>query len=275
MAGLVSIQIDTSGYAEALLRFREFSKKTLREDIRDEARLLGQMLIKLTPPKSQAQGRAAVARDIGYIADGISDEFFYSIQNRYGSHNVQTTHYTEGGGAHIFLDWGELTDDLSRLKQYHRSQRTRRGRINRGSRVQVTPERWTVKNALVVPKAIKERYIKYEQDFVGAARGGWAYGTLALGGKAPSWVSRHATSTFGGYEDATNSERPSFTFRNRSPWADNGGEAQRITRQAVEICTQNLDKRFAAAQAYAAVRAGFAVRTATSVIKAAMDAALS
>ena len=265
----VGIQVDTTAYGQALLRWREFSKRSFAGDIRAEARLLGQMLIRLTPPNSQAQGRAAVKRDIGYIADGISDSFFHHMAGRHGMRDVQQTIRTADGSAKMFVDWGEMCDDFSRLKQYHRSQRTRRGRVNRGSRIHVTPERWEVKNALVVPRSLKDRYVQYEQGFVGAAKGGWAVGTIALGGRAPAWVSRHANATFGGFRDDTGSERPSFTFFNRSPWAGSGEEALRITRDAVRIRTENIDKRIAAAQQHAARQAGFVIRNVVSAARAA------
>lgn len=70
------------------------------------------------------------------------------------------------------------------------------------------------------------------------AKGGWASGWRALGGKPPAQISVHADQ--GSFVDKRKSSDPAFRFINTSAWGKRSDEARRITLSAIGRATQAM-----------------------------------
>ncbi len=70
------------------------------------------------------------------------------------------------------------------------------------------------------------------------AKGGWASGWRALGGKPPAQISVHAGE--GSFVDKRKAIDPEFRFINASAWGKRSNEAKRITLSAIGRATQAM-----------------------------------
>lgn len=195
--------VDTTGFDLAVRRYVTDLHLELRDVVRTSARQLAQQLMRYTPPKSQAQGRAAVKRDIGRaawlldpakiqnkrLAQLVSDEDFDAVQ-------AFMSHVKTGILAGI------------RLKRFdpflHSSVRDSRGRVRRSQHVAVL-ERRPLK-----------AYIKMILGHVGSTKYLWGTVVARFGASVPQWILRHS-SIHGEIEEDISPNNPSLTMTNRGP----------------------------------------------------------
>src|SRR4051794_29480305 len=73
------ITIDARDFArfhDALLRFIKLERRSLADGLRFQGRKLGERVMDFTPPKTQAQGRAAVARQVPLAVKPLNERSF-------------------------------------------------------------------------------------------------------------------------------------------------------------------------------------------------------
>jgi hypothetical protein len=146
--------------------------------VKNTARLLLLQLIKLTPPKSLKQGRAAIARDLRN-ALGLIDE------RKIKREDLRTALKSGDAVAVNAILRRVRKGPLDGLhaqtfsKELHTGKRNSRGRVrSRQGILAVTPAR-------------ARKYLKEVQSRSGQAKGAFVPALKVVGGKAPGWVERH------------------------------------------------------------------------------------
>ena len=211
----VSVQVNTDAFNDAVRRYVKAVGVALPQAMRTQARLLFGRIIQRTYPKTRAQGRKAVARDIGRAVRVLRPQEFDSKSIR---RLIRKRDY-EGLQA-VFKRSGNQMQVVPFHPALHQDARDRRGRVRKETGI-ATLDREEVR-----------AYLKRQQDHVGRAKGGWAAAFQAAGGKPSEWISRWAA--VGLVEDRLADPVASFIrAENRSEWARYGDE-DRIVSNALQ-----------------------------------------
>jgi hypothetical protein len=234
----VVADIEYRNYAEALAQFIRQQGTLLPKALRVEGRQLASRVMRFTPPGTRAEGRRAVARDIQRALRPLRVADFESPRIR------QLIRQRDYAGLEAvfqnFPDTSELQGVKvveARLPEMHQEARRSRGRVLKFQR-RVTPDADVVRS-----------YIKETQEHVGRGRSGWAVALIALGGKAPAWVVRHAKADTGEFEDRVTSGGY-LRMENTSEWAEAGDE-DRVVENAIRSRARSIREAIARAQAEA------------------------
>jgi hypothetical protein len=226
--------IDTTipQFNDALAAFIKFERVTIPEGLRTQGRLLGLRLVQFTPPKTRAQGRAAVKRDIQRAVRPLRPAGFRSPEIR---RLIRQRDY-DGLQSIFERSRGELKNVrvVRFSSDLHTQARDRRGRVAKDQR-QVTPDADELRD-----------YIRTVQAHVGRGKGGWAAGVLDLGGKVSRWIAEHRDA--GRFEDhADQIVNAYIRLENKSEWAS-GGDDDRIVPEAIRSRTRAIRDAIAHAQ---------------------------
>lgn len=232
------VDIEYRNYAEALAELIRQQGTLLPKALRGEGRQLAARVTRYTPPGTRGQGRKAVARDIQRALRPLRAADFESPRIR------QLIRGRDYAGLEAvfgnFPDASELQGVKvveAKLPEMHQEARRSRGRVLKFQR-RVTPDADAVRG-----------YIKATQEHVGRGRSGWAVALVALGGKAPAWVLRHAKPDTGEFEDRV--ERGGYLrMENTSEWAEAGDE-DRVVENAIRSRSRSIREAIARAQAEA------------------------
>lgn len=201
------------------------------EFLRQQFRLLVKRLFDFTPPKSQAQGRKRVAKDIAKVLTPFDAA---RIRNKRLREIVRRGDIPAFNAVAESAGKSWRASPPSDFAGRHARFRDNRGRVRR----RATPNFVLGRPAT----SALNRYIRRKQGHVGIARAGWYPGLAAVGGSAVNWVSRHGD-RFGAVEDRTNSPgAPEILARNRSPWANRRDEGRRILTNALEARRRDMEK---------------------------------
>jgi len=234
----VVADIEYRNYAEALAQLIRQQGTLLPKALRSEGRQLAARVTRFTPPGTLSQGRKAVARDIQRAlrplkaADFDSPRIRRLIRRRdYGALEAVFGNFPDTSELH-----GVKVVE-ARLPEMHQAARVSRGRVLK-FQGKVTPDADVVRD-----------YIKATQEHVGRGRSGWAVALIALGGKAPAWVVRHAKGDTGEVEDRANTGGY-IRMENRSEWAERGDD-DRVVANAIRSRARSIRESIARAQAEA------------------------
>jgi hypothetical protein len=217
------LTVDLKSIDVALRELADEAKVAPGVVFKNEAKQLSKALIKLTPPMTSAQGRRAVAGDIGRVFTSIPRLIKYAedkgrTNDIAGFKTALTKAYRKGDDAEVErLLTGPIGVHTSSVKPYMRNGvqvsgytarrngrpmfpmvaggNTRMGgnldpklhtdRRNRRGRVRGDIASQLVKNAEL------NRYIKKVQQSVGWHAGGWVALARQSGYQAPKWVTKH------------------------------------------------------------------------------------
>lgn len=200
----LSIEVDTASLENKLYLLAKEARVTPAQVIKEEARLVTENIIRLTPPKTNAQGRAAVKKDFSK-AVGIldSDSFGRAKQDirermralikRKDNVAIQEAMRKMDGRPWIVKPF---------FPSDHTTRRNKRGRVTQKSFVSTTD----------AGKA--KKYLRELLGRVGWAKGAWVAALIATGGRAPNWYGRHASAS--GYALANFGENPSVSATARN-----------------------------------------------------------
>ena len=70
----VKFEIITKDFEDALAKYKVVCRKDWQFAIRQQSRIVGEKLLKFTPPKTAAIGKRNVARDIGKVFADLSNK---------------------------------------------------------------------------------------------------------------------------------------------------------------------------------------------------------
>ena len=217
----VSVQINTDAFNDAVRRYVKEVGVALPQAMRTQARLLFGRIIQRTYPKTRAQGRKAVARDIGRAVRVLRPQEFdsKSVQRLIRKRDYE-------GLQAVFERSGNRMRVIPFHPALHQNARDRRGRVRKETG-----------NATLDREEVRA-HLKRQQDHVGRAKGGWAAAFMAVGGKPSDWIARWAT--VGRVEDRLTDPVASFIrAENRSEWAQSGDD-DRIVSDALQSRSSDI-----------------------------------
>lgn len=185
----------------AMLRYVDDLGLALPDVVKRTFKLIMRDVASITAPKSNAQGRAAVMRDVGravYLLDPAkvtATRLRGAIMNR-DYQKIQAIFKNSKKGR-----WNKMT-----VKKFeaglHRNVRDKRGRVQHQKNI-ATPDvsDW-------------RGYVKKVQKHVGYLRSGWAPGLRTAGLPIPTWVSRH--SSVEGHAQVSMGANPHITAKHQN-----------------------------------------------------------
>ena len=230
----VNFEIITKDFENALVKYRVACRKDWQFVIRQQSRIVGEKLVKFTPPKTAAIGKRNVARDIGKVFADLSNTKWNdkSLNKMWRAGNFE--------GVKKALENLPNKSEMPIFK-YKRIfakpvRNIHKAAISRSGRV---PKNWRTQYA-VASKGELKKYVKKVQLQVGVAKSGWLAALAKLGGKAPSFVSRHGTK-YGGFIDGNKGDNPFFSLINKVSTCPQGGTPARILRRAFIAQTKAME----------------------------------
>ena len=199
---MIEVKVDTRGLEKALHNLAAEARVAPGLVIKEETRAIVRNIMQLTPPKTYAQGRAAVASDMRKIAVPMSDEFTTGDLGLEGE-NSWKARMREAVAArdhvaiealmrnskHRYFQGRTVVQSRDALAQAHRSNRSPRGRTYRLRHLAYGGD-W-------------KAHLKTIQERVGWAKSGWVAIADRAGLRTPGWlrrlaaVSGAATANFG------------------------------------------------------------------------------
>lgn len=230
----VDFQIITKNFEDALVRYKVACQKDWQFVVCQQSRIVGEKLVKFTPPKTAAIGKRNVARDIGKVFADLSNTKWHdkSLDKMWRAGNFE--------GVKKALDSHPNKSKMpifkykrifaSPVRNIHKAAISRSGRV---------PKNWRTQYA-VAGKGELKKYVKKVQLQVGVAKSGWLAALTKLGGKPPNFVSRNGTK-YGGFIDGNKGDNPFFTLINKVSTFPQGGTPARILRRAFIAQTKAME----------------------------------
>lgn len=192
--------------------------------LRKQSQLLTEHCMRLTPPKSTAQGKTAVAADMRKIFHPIDPDSLTSPRMAALVRRGDATAW-DAFARHITKGPLKNTVAIIPTEALHQANRNARGRGLKTNFVTLTPQAGTLRQLITAA-----------QTAVGWARAGWLRAYLELGGtRAPEWVMRHVPGkgTITDTTRATSNDRPYIAVNNNTGWGAGRAESERIVSAAL------------------------------------------
>lgn len=223
-------QVDTDAFNDAIRAYVTRLGVELPKALRTQSRLLFKFVIDRTPPKTRAEGRRRVTRQIEMAIRPLDPKSFESDSVR---RLIRERQYEVLGKILSGRGVVPFSADV-----HHRA-RDPHGRVRKETGY-LTPDTSEVRD-----------YIGVMQANVGRAKGGWVPAYKAAGGKPAAWLDRW--SSMGAVEDRlSDSGGPYIQAENRSEWATHGDD-ERIVAGAMAARQQaildDIEKRLERAAA--------------------------
>lgn len=196
-----TISIKTGALAANLKDLARLTGSSGADVLKSEAAKFVRQAVRFTPPKTLAQGRKAIARDIDRAVTTIDPAKARSERMR---KVVEAQDYA----AMLAILQKSNKGKAWRVEKFspslHRSVRDRRGRVRRQQKV-LTPDIQQVK-----------KYVAATQKQAGYARSGWVPAMRSLNLPVASWMGRHSTGKAGAVENNLTAANPSITMHHHS-----------------------------------------------------------
>lgn len=221
----LKIKLDATKYRNDLNQFVDKLGADSTLLLKEEMRLLLRDIQRLTPPKTLAQGRKTIAKDMTRVAaplDAAKIEFprMAAVVAKRDHEAVRAIAKNQKSG---FFFNRKLLVTEEEIRTAHLSARNRRGRVPRDIGNMAFLGLW-------------KKYTTSIQNRVGYARAGWAQAAAGVGLKLPSWVSKHAGYAKGAYKAPTVADLE-IAATNRSSKLDRYGE---IVDAAMKLRVKSL-----------------------------------
>ncbi len=243
----MSIEINDSLWREKIAAYAKEFQKGMIESLNEEWPLLMEQVIRFTPPKTLAQGRAAVNRDIRKTMRPFDPAAIRSsgIQEIVDKKDIQGYNAV---ASRVTSGPMRGTTAVAFSPEVHTRRRNRIGRVGSSS-AQVV---------LGADARSLQLYIKDVQNRVGWAKAGWLAALRLVGGRrAQSFVERQGTGGGRVVDERSNTENPSITAINSTPWASRRDEGNRIVNSALFMRSQSIVSKIKTKLRLAGQNAGF------------------
>jgi hypothetical protein len=219
----MNLETDISKFDEALRRFQETSKRSVAQNLKNQARLLVVEMAQRTPPGDFTGGKWKKIAGERAIKGDISKIMVPS----------------ERAGAR--------TDP----KRLHEQFRRRRGRVLTDLRKKSGSKdrRWRVSGLKIYIDTVKKR--------VGYMASGWKTAAMRLGGSLPAWIMRHNAPGYG--EVFVQGNRVGFEISNQGVFGELQGIVNRRAQAALKKRYWAMIKQVDNAAKLAAKDSGFIV----------------
>lgn len=215
--------VDLSAYDLAVRRLVYDLGIEAPKAVQTAARQLFQELLKITSPKTQAQGRKAVARDISRAMWAIDPAKIHNAILR------QAVQDQEFDVVMAFLNNLKKAGKGGALAHYrlehfspalHHSARDRRGRVRRS------------KGIIVLERSAHSKYVREIQGHVGSTKYAWGVGAQKMGASIPNWILAHHGGLAVFEDNRTVRDAPSVAMTNKGPGI--GGLETSMIQRAVD-----------------------------------------
>lgn len=224
----LTFDVDSLRFDRAMTAFSTKFGIASADIVKTETRLLLQQIIKFTPPKTRAQGRQAVARDIGRAMNPLDASTFTSKKIAAFIRKKDVNSMREI--VRRVPRWKNYTVEEFDPRRLHEEKRDSRGRIQRS------------KNVFVLDKKGWKKYVRRKQQNVGSGKAGWWPGLQAVGGAVPSYIARQA-SRFGVVDmsKANNKHSPHIRVMNFSTSAISQNDQNHTVQSAVRMRARSME----------------------------------
>jgi len=279
-----TIKIDSSRFNAALAKFARYSKKDGQELIFDQAKLLVQKVIEITPPATgkanaaaRKRGEAAISADLARIFSPATPEFVNRFIAFNGGRVLQEDFRHRGAAALGFVYTRAL--ERSEMEEWHKARRTSSGRvrsIDRDTAVGAAEKKAGAVNrrraasittglrtgdlrALDIGLVTKADYKWFEnrqKGRVGLLAGGWNRAALTLGAKVPDWIRRQGTAR-GTVTIELGESRMRIFIANDVEYADHVKDFERRVQQATDLQARAMERRVEHYLAQLGAKSGF------------------
>lgn len=197
-------QLNQARYRDGLNQFVSKLNADGQLLLKEEMRLILREIMRFTPPKTYAQGRAAVAKDLAKNAAPLDPAKIRwprmaEVVKKRKLRAIQAISDNQKQG---FWASRKLLVSTTELAEQHKRNRTSRGRVNSDRRNMALLSVW-------------RKYTRDVQSRVGFAKAGWGAAAAGVGFVMPSWVQKLAGAAAGSYSAPT-PNRLVIEARNRS-----------------------------------------------------------
>ncbi len=219
------VEVDTSAFDLAVRRFTTELGIDFVQAVKTSMRQLAQELMRWTFPRSQAQGRAAVKRDIN---NAMWLPNVKNITNRRLAKLIKDEDHE--GVAAFMKNSGNLRN--YRLEKFnltlHTSIRNYRGRVPRFQKV------------MVLERSAYNQYVREVQGHVGSTKFAWGDAARRLGASIPNWILRHSSRNGTYTESFRDVENPFVEVVNRGKGI--GSLSPSIVQQVINVRTRAMER---------------------------------
>jgi hypothetical protein len=190
-----SVTIDHAAFNRAAERMIATSKKSTKQILEEQGKIVVVEAAKITPPNKNFKwnrkgGETAVTNDINKILVGLTPALYSDFMEIFGG-KVNTRELRRKDGS-VYVSDNDIA--VSNIKQFHRSQRGRNGRVTTaGQKGDKNIGRSKSFTRGIVTNSRKAAYIKQAVKMVGKMAAGWKAAAMKLNGKLPAWIMRHNT----------------------------------------------------------------------------------
>lgn len=219
-----------------------------------QARKLLERIITLTPAHGSEPAKAqfiAMRNDVLGLVQVMPVVVMNAIEARFpeGNRRLDGWLHDSKRGVHVRLEAAGYIRSTAELRSIHKRRYTYRGRVRKlppGSRYYISPF------------VLAEYLGQVMNPMAGKAKAGWLPAATALyAAKIPRYAFRHSPGQ-GVFIDGRQAARPFIEVRNRTRWARNDTEAQRIVDNAIRFRTRDMETHFARTMTGAVRKAGLA-----------------
>lgn len=221
----ISVKFDTVKYRNDLNQFVTKLNADSALLLKEEMRLLLRDIQRLTPPKTLAQGRKAVQRDLRRVAAPLDPEKIKmpALKEAVTKRDIDAIRAIAKNIKGQFFSNRKLLTSDSEMKTAHLSARTSRGRVRRDAGNMAILRIWN-------------KYANEIMGRVGYTRAGWFAAAEGAGLKLPSWVSKHSAYARGGYVAPTPNKLEVVSINRSSKIPD----YQNIVNAAIKLRGKSL-----------------------------------
>ena len=209
----MKFEVITKNFEDALVRYKIACQRDWQFVVKQQSRIVGEKLIKFTPPKTASIGKRNVARDIGKVFTDLSGTTWEdkSLNKMWRAGNFEGV--KKALGSHP----NKSEMPIFRYKRIFKSpvRNIHKAAINKSGRV---PKNWTTQYAVAGEGELKKYTRKVQLSF----------------------VTRHGTK-YGGFVDGNRGDNPFFTLINRVTTFPQGGTPMRILKRAFRVQSKAME----------------------------------
>jgi hypothetical protein len=255
-----SVTIDSAEFDKAMQSYIATSKRTTKELLNEQGKIIIVEAAKITPPNKGAKwnkkgGEIAVTNDINKILIGLAPGLYEQFVEIFGG-SINRRELRRKDGT-VYVSDNDVA--VSNLAQWHRSQRTRNGRVtSAGQTGDRNIGRSKSYNRGVTTEAKKTAYIKKAVKMVGKQAAGWKAAAVKLGAKLPAWITRHERAGYINYKQQ--GSRGVLELANAGVYARARGSIERRLKAVLAKRTGAITRRVQYYLKQNAKASGFGVR---------------
>jgi hypothetical protein len=206
-----TITVDDSRFRSQMARYVDELGLQARDVITTQTRLLLKQVIGFTPPKTLAQGRKAVLRDLTRAVSPIDGNAF-AARFKNPRTQARVLELCESGNIEDLQALLNRVPGFGSTQIHHFSPLLHTGA--RDARGHVRKRR----NVATLDVRSWNRYLSQTQKHVGRMKAAWGPAYVLAGGTLPSWVARQSDVPGGIIENRLHDRnKPSLTFVSRAP----------------------------------------------------------